>query len=111
MMIISSISAIAATNDRTFDTTLTISGLTDGDTVNLYKVLEWVDGSGWALTEKFASCTDVLAHINAGTALNNDDIQALTAAANGGASTFDSQTLSGTDTTASTGRTTFSTRS
>ena len=95
MMIAVSMGAFAAANDLTADSSLTISGLAAGDTVNLYKVLQWVDGTGWALTEKFASCTDVLAHINAGTALNNDDIAALTAAANGGASAWDSQTLSG----------------
>ena len=98
LMIVASMSALAATNDRNYDSSLTISGLTEGDTVNLYKVLEWVDGTGWALTEKFAGCTDVLAHINAKAELNNDDIAALTAAANAGASTFDSKKLEGTTT-------------
>ena len=44
----------AATGDLSADTTITITELDAGDTVNLYKVLEWVDSEGWRLTENFA---------------------------------------------------------
>ena len=40
------------------DTTITITELDAGDTVNLYKVLEWKDGEGWRLTADFASLSD-----------------------------------------------------
>jgi len=48
----------AETSDLTVDTTISISGLTQGDTVNLYKVLEWVDGQGWKATSEFLSLAD-----------------------------------------------------
>ena len=43
----------AATGDLSADTTITITELDAGDTVNLYKVLEWVDSEGWRLTSDF----------------------------------------------------------
>lgn len=44
----------AATGNVSSDTTLTIQHLEQGDEVNLYKVMEWVDGTGWRVTSAFA---------------------------------------------------------
>ena len=43
----------AATGDLSADTTITITDLDAGDTVNLYKILEWKDSEGWRLTGDF----------------------------------------------------------
>ena len=59
-MIVASVAAFASeveepatpTNNRTLDSTITVSGLETGDTVDLYKVLEWNDG--WKTTSAFA---------------------------------------------------------
>ena len=51
-----SMAAFAAGEDGlTTDAKISITGLTDGDTVKLFKVLEWTDGTGWTLTQAFAS--------------------------------------------------------
>jgi len=46
-------SVMAAPGDATTDATISVTDLTAGDAVKAYKVLEWVDGSGWALTNDF----------------------------------------------------------
>ena len=69
----------AAVNDTTPDTTLKITGLDEGDTVNIYQVLEWVDGDGWKLVSPFntAAGEAVLAKINARTELDQNDVTSL----------------------------------
>ena len=62
-MIVASMSAFAADGDdepaaapaATKDTSVSITGLDTGDTVYMYQVLQWVEGSGWALTDDFAA--------------------------------------------------------
>ena len=46
--------AFAAPGDATSDATIKVTGLTAGDTVKYYKVLQWNDGTGWGLTSDFA---------------------------------------------------------
>jgi len=46
--------AASTTNNVTPDKKVTISGLEAGDTVKYYKVIEWVDSTGWAFTTDFA---------------------------------------------------------
>ena len=48
----------AATGDLAVDTKITITDLTAGDTVNLFKVLEWTDSVGWTVTSDFKSLTE-----------------------------------------------------
>ena len=49
-----SMGAFAATeSDLTADTAVTITNLDAGDTVNLYRVLQWTEGTGWTLTDNF----------------------------------------------------------
>ena len=43
----------STTNNATPDKKVTISGLEAGDTVKYYKVIEWVDSTGWAFTTDF----------------------------------------------------------
>lgn len=99
LMVAISMSALAADEvpeGLTADTTITISSLDDGDTVNLYKVIEWDQGTagsdtvasrraGWVLTSDFAednACKEVLRKINAKTdgvySLTEDDVKAFT---------------------------------
>ena len=54
-MIISAMSmtAFAADGDAASDATIKVTGLTAGDTVKYYKVLQWNDGSGWGLATGF----------------------------------------------------------
>ena len=49
--------AFAADGDRTSDATISVTGLTVGDVVTPYQVVEWVPGSGWAFTSAFSSLT------------------------------------------------------
>ena len=84
------------------DAKITITGLTQGDTVNLYKVLEWTDGTGWTLTSGFTGLNT--AGINAliantpDTQLSADDLAAIaTKAASASASKVDSEKLIGAD--------------
>ena len=83
-------------NGLTADSTITITGLDDKDTVNLYKVIEWNDGdadnrAGWVLTEAFAdddACKEVLEAINGVSdgvySLTEDDVKAFTDVINAG---------------------------
>ena len=51
-MVLTMMSMAAFADDGlTTDATISITGLEQGDTVNLYKVLEWTDGVGWTLTK------------------------------------------------------------
>ena len=80
----------------TADGTVTISGLDDKDTVNLYKVIQWNDGdadtmAGWVLTDDFKdddACKAVLQAINEVTdgvySLTEDDVKAFTDVINDG---------------------------
>ena len=80
----------------TEDSTVTISGLYANDTVNLYKVIKWDDGTadsraGWVLTDPFkddAACKAVLQQINAKTdgvySLTEADVKAFTDVINAG---------------------------
>ena len=60
-MLMSSFAALAEggttppTNNLTPNTPLTITNLQGGDTVNLYKVIQWNENSGWDFTTQFAS--------------------------------------------------------
>ena len=100
LMIAISMSAMAATPEGlTADSSITISGLDDGDTVNLYKVIEWDEGTaerraGWVLTNDFkndAACQAVLHAINAVTdgvySLTKEDVKAFTDVINAGGCT------------------------
>ena len=64
---------------QTADTTLKITGLDEGDTVNIYQVLEWQESVGWVLVSPFntAAGEAVLTKIQAGTALDQDDVTSL----------------------------------
>lgn len=58
MVMSMSMSAFAAeAGDRTSDGTISVTDLTVGDVVTPYQVIEWVDGKGWAFTEKFKTLT------------------------------------------------------
>jgi LPXTG-motif cell wall-anchored protein len=48
-----------ATGNISSDKIITIQNLEDGDEVNLYKVIEWVDGQGWRVTSAFSALTTV----------------------------------------------------
>lgn len=85
-----------ATNpgNRPVDTTIEITKLTDGDTVNLFKVLEWVDGEGWRATSAFDALVaesgdnvsaGVKAYVanSASAALTADDVAKIAAVAQG----------------------------
>ena len=86
-------------NGLTADSTITISGLDDNDTVNLYKVIEWNAGdadnrAGWVLTAPFASdnaCKAVLEAINGVSdgvySLTEADVKAFTDVINAGGAT------------------------
>lgn len=51
-MVLTMMSMAAFADDGlTTDATISITGLEQGDTVNLYQVLEWTDGVGWTLTK------------------------------------------------------------
>ena len=83
-------------NGLTADSTITITGLDDKDTVNLYKVIEWDAGTadrraGWVLTTPFANddaCKAVLQAINAVSdgvyELKENDVKAFTDVINKG---------------------------
>lgn len=77
-------------NGLTADTKVTISGLDANDTVNLYKIIEWDNGTadrraGWVLTSDFKDKTgmnDLLGRINAVTegaySLTEADVKLIT---------------------------------
>ena len=44
--------------DLAVDAEISITGLSVGDTVSLYKVLEWVDGAGWRVVQGFEDLLD-----------------------------------------------------
>ena len=46
--------AFAAAGDATSDDTISVTGLTVGDVVTPYQVIEWVDSVGWKFTSQFA---------------------------------------------------------
>ena len=99
-----SVAAFADDEGLTTDATISITGLEEGDTVNLYKVLEWTDGTGWTLTQGFAGLDT--AGVNAliantpNTQLSADDLAAIaTAAANASASQVDNEAEVGDDKT------------
>ena len=77
----------AAVNDTTPDTTLKITGLDEGDTVNIYQVLEWVPSEGWNLVDPFNTEEGkaVLAKIQAGTELDQNDVTSLSSLVKGSA--------------------------
>ena len=55
MMVAMVLPAFAANGDATSDTSISVTDLTVGDSVKYYKVLKWVDGSGWKLGDGFTS--------------------------------------------------------
>jgi len=59
MMIVASMSAFADTNNLAPNTPLTITNLQGGDTVKLYKVIEWNENTGWGFTTQFASLANM----------------------------------------------------
>jgi len=92
-MIVASVSAFAAGDDdetaatpaATKDTSVSITGLDTGDTVYMYQVLRWVEGSGWALTDDFAALSTnadiaklISAKNNEAVELTKADVEAIT---------------------------------
>ena len=63
LMLMSSFAALAAEDEapaKTFDTPLTVTGLSQGDTANFYKIIEWVgetenDVGGWDVVSTYNS--------------------------------------------------------
>ena len=99
-----SVAAFADDEGLTTDATISITGLEKGDTVNLYKVLEWTDGTGWTLTQGFAGLdtdgVNALIANTPNTQLSADDLAAIaTAAANASASQVDNEAEVGDDKT------------
>ena len=50
--------ALAGTGDLAPDSKITITGLTEGDTVNLFQVLKWTDSTGWTINNQFTALTE-----------------------------------------------------
>lgn len=98
--------AANATGAPVADSTITITGLDDGDTVNLYQVLYWDEGNGWRLTlnPDFTGLNN--AKINkiidaqnpSAVELTREDLEEIAAYAKTHNLTPASTTLSGTDT-------------
>ena len=70
------------------DTTVKITGLAEGDKVDFYQVLKWVDGAGWQLAPGFASLSTNASIAKLIDAANQDqvelskaDVEAITTAA------------------------------
>lgn len=58
VMILGTMSALTVSAATTQDTSISVEGLTVGDVVTPYQVVEWVGGStGWAFTSAFSSLT------------------------------------------------------
>ena len=57
MMILGSVSALAAAGDATSDDTISVTDLTVGDVVTPYQVIGWVDSVGWQFVDPFTSLT------------------------------------------------------
>lgn len=112
IMVISTISmsSLADNGNLPVDGQIKITGLTNGDTVNLFKVLKWVDGEGWRIADGFESLVkdaqgaqganfskgvQDLVDNKAGTQLSADDL-ALIAKAAQGKTPVNSKTLNGT---------------
>ena len=96
--------AFAAEDGLSTDAKISITGLTDGDNVKIFKVLEWTDGTGWTLTSDFATLNtqgvnDLIAN-KTGVQLSAADLAAIATAAQGKTPTngANGETLSGTTT-------------
>jgi fimbrial isopeptide formation D2 family protein/LPXTG-motif cell wall-anchored protein len=78
VMMVASLCSFAFAAD---DTSVTITGLDENDAVKLYQVLKWENGTGWVLTDAFASLsTTGIDAIIAGTTatLSKADVEAIT---------------------------------
>jgi len=88
------------------DATITITGLDNGDTVNLYQVMQWESGTGWRLvapfnTEEIKALTDIKKltdpQKDQGTVeLTKDTLEKIAAIAKNAKPVNDNKTVSGT---------------
>lgn len=81
MMSVTAFAAPASVDAGTYDKILTVTGTDAGDTLNFYKVIEWVDNAtdnvkGWKATEKYATVLtkDVLTEVLLGTPATQADV-------------------------------------
>ena len=88
MLVLGAVAAFAATGDLTSDETIKISNLDVGDTVNLYKVIEWDTTNGaWKLAAGFeglstnTNIAKIIANDASFAGLTQSDLEAIATAA------------------------------